>query len=213
MSFFLHVKRFSRESTDRRTDRRDQFYTLGRWGGREWRMDMLPAYPSFRYDNNKGLKNAFFVIHNSYQLFIIPISSSNIMLDGKPGEKVFLSSLCYGGRMRWKSYMYRPPCKNAHCTIKLVQSDWAFHVNQLKSREILDLILGAHQLERRPILSKVFAPVRENDITKAKTLECLGKRTSLKLFLQWDVMNLYHSEEEFSQTVLKYLDYNSPSSS
>ncbi len=62
----------------------------------------------------------------------------------------------------------------------------------------------SHQLERRPILSKVFAPVRENDITKAKTFQCLGKRTSLKLFLQWDIMNLYHSEEEISQTVLKF---------
>ncbi len=61
-----------------------------------------------------------------------------------------------------------------------------------------------HQLERKPILSKVFAPVRENDITKAKTFQCLGKRTSLKMFLQWDIMNLYHSEEEFSQTVLKF---------
>ena len=28
-----------------------------------------------------------------------------------------------------------------------------------------------HQLERRPILSKVFAPVRENDITKAKIFQ------------------------------------------
>ena len=27
---------------------------------------------------------------------------------------------------------------------------------------------------------------------------------SLKLFLQWDIMNLYHSEQEFSQTVLKF---------
>ncbi len=51
---------------------------------------------------------------------------------------------------------------------------------------------------------QVFAPVRENDITKAKTFQCLGKRTSLKLFLQKDIMNLYQSEEEISQTVLKF---------
>ena len=39
-------------------------------------------------------------------------------------------------------------------------------------------ITPAHQVERRPIFSKVFAPVRETDITKAKAFQCLGKRIS-----------------------------------